>query len=84
MADYDKQNMVKARLLVLTDMFNEKTDEYHWMDTFEIIDYLAENVVPANTKTLRSDLALLKVHGMDIITIPGRPNKYYCGARLLT
>ena len=82
MADNDKKNMVKARLLVLTDMFNEKTDEHHWMDTFEIIDYLAENGVPANTKTLRSDLALLKEHGMDIITIPGRPNKYYCGARL--
>ena len=52
------------------------------MDTFEIMDYLAENGVPANAKTLRSDLALLKERGMDIITIPGRPNKYYCGARL--
>ena len=38
MADKDKKNMVKARLLVVTDMFNEKTDEHHCMDTFEIID----------------------------------------------
>lgn len=82
MADKEKKNMVKARLLVLSEMFNEKTDENHVMDTFEIMDYLAENGVPANAKTLRSDLALLKEHGMDIITIPGRPNKYYCGARL--
>ena len=82
MADNEKKNMVKARLLVLSEMFNDKTDEHHWMDTFEILDYLTENGVPANATTLRSDLALLKEHGMDIITIPGRPNKYYCGARL--
>ena len=80
--DKDKQNMVKARLLVLSAMFFEKTDDEHPMDTFEIIDYLADNGVPANTKTLRSDIALLRQRGMDIVTITGRPNKYYCGKRL--
>ena len=82
MVDKDKQNMVKARLLVLTKMFYELTDENHPMDTFEIIDYLAENGVPANTKTLRSDIALLKELDIDIITVSGRPNKYFWGARL--
>lgn len=82
MADKSKQNMVKARLLVLSEMFYEKTDENHKMDTFQIIDYLAEKGVPANTKTLRSDIALLKQHGMDIVTTPGRPNKHFCGSRL--
>ena len=80
--DKDKQNMVKARLLVLSKMFFEKTDDEHPMDTFEIIDYLADNGVPANTKTLRSDIALLRQRGMDIVTITGRPNKYYCGKRI--
>ena len=82
MTDKDKKNMVKARLLVLSEMFCEKTDDEHPMDTFEIIDYLADNGVPANTKTLRSDIALLRQRGMDIVTITGRPNKYYCGKRL--
>ena len=82
MVDKDKQNMVKARLLVLTKMFYELTDENHPMDTFEIIDYLAENGVPANTKTLRSDIALLRELDIDIITVSGRPNKYFWGARL--
>lgn len=82
MADKSKQNMVKARLLVLSKMFYELTDDTHPMDTFEIIDYLTENGVPANTKTLRSDIALLRQHDVDIVTIPGRPNKYYCGGRL--
>ena len=82
MMDKNKQNMVKARLLVLTKMFYELTDENHAMDTFEIIDYLAEHGVPANTKTLRSDIALLKDMDIDIVTVSGRPNKYFWGARL--
>ena len=82
MADRDKQNMVKARLLVLSKMFYELTDEVHPMSTFEIIDYLAEHGVPANTKTLRSDIKLLKDQDIDIVTVPGRPNKYFLGARL--
>ena len=82
MVDKSKQNMVKARLLVLTKMFYELTDENHPMDTFNILDYLAENGVPANNKTLRSDIALLKELDIDIVTVPGRPNKYFWGARL--
>ena len=82
MADKDKQNMVKARLLVLTKMFYELTDENHPMDTFEIIEYLSEHGVPANTKTLRSDIALLKDMDIDIVTVSGKPNKYFWGARL--
>ena len=82
MADKSKQNMVKARLLVLTKMFYELTDENHAMDTFEIIDYLAEHGVPANTKTFRSDIALLKDMDIDIVTVSGRPNKYFWGVRL--
>ena len=82
MIDKSKQNMVKARLLVLTKMFYELTDENHPMDTFKILDYLAENGVPANNKTLRSDIALLKELDIDIVTVPGRPNKYFWGARL--
>lgn len=82
MADKSKENMVKARLLVLTKMFYELTDENHPMDTFEIIDYLAEHGVPANTKTLRSDIKLLKDQDIDIVTVTSRPNKYFLGARL--
>lgn len=82
MADKSKENMVKARLLVLTKMFYELTDENHPMDTFEIIDYLVEHGVPANTKTLRSDIKLLKDQDIDIVTVSSRPNKYFLGARL--
>ena len=82
MVDKSKQNIVKARLLVLAKMFYEETDESHQKDTFEIIHYLEEHGVPANTKTLRSDIALLRDMDIDIVTTPGRPNKYFLGARL--
>ena len=82
MVDKSKQNIVKARLLVLAKMFYEETDEAHQKDTFEIIGYLATHGVPANTKTLRSDIALLRDMDIDIVTTPGRPNKYFLGARL--
>ena len=82
MADKINDKVVKPRLLVLSKMFYELTDEAHPMSTFEIIDYLAEHGVPANNKTLRSDIKLLKDQDIDIVTVPGRPNKYFLGARL--
>ena len=82
MADKSNDKVVKPRLLVLSKMFYELTDEAHPMNTFEIIDYLAEHGVPANNKTLRSDLKLLKDMDIDIVTVSGRPNKYFLGARL--
>ena len=82
MADKSNDKVVKPRLLVLSKMFYELTDEAHPMSTFEIIDYLAEHGMPANNKTLRSDLKLLKDMDIDIVTVPGRPNKYFLGARL--
>ena len=82
MADKSNDKVVKPRLLVLSKMFYELTDEAHPMNTFEIIDYLTEHGVPANNKTLRSDLKLLKDMDIDIVTVSGRPNKYFLGARL--
>ena len=82
MADKCNEKVVKPRLLVLSKMFYELTDEAHPMSTFEIIDYLAEHGVPANNKTLRNDIKLLKDQDIDIVTVPGRPNKYFLGARL--
>ena len=82
MADKSNDKVVKPRLLVLCKMFYELTDEAHPMSTFEIIDYLCEHGVPANNKTLRSDLKLLKDMDIDIVTVTGRPNKYFLGARL--
>lgn len=79
---YEKQYQSKARLLVLLKMFYEQTDEDHTMTNQEIIEYLKDNNVEANFKTVRDDIALLNSMGFDIETIVSRPNRYYWGDRM--
>ena len=78
------KDMIKSRLIVLSRMFYTETDEDHQMTNLEILDYLKEHDVPANEKTLRGDIRLLKELGFDIITIVSRPNRYYQGKREFT
>lgn len=75
------KDMVKARLVVLAKMFYTLTDEEHQMTNTEILRYLDENKVPANEKTLRGDIRLLRELGLDIVTVVSRPNRYYWGKR---
>ena len=77
-----KQNkMTKARLVVLAQMFFEKTDQEHPMTGLEILEYLESAGVPANEKTLRGDIRLLQDLGLDIVKVVSRPNLYYWGER---
>ena len=45
----------KARLLTLVRMLYEKTDEQNKMTTFQILDYLRDNKIHSNDKTLRRE-----------------------------
>ena len=71
------KDTVKPRLLVLAKMFYEHTDEQHQWTNTQILQYLEDNNVPANEKTLRGDIRLLKELGYDIVSIISRPNRYY-------
>jgi predicted DNA-binding transcriptional regulator YafY len=75
------KDVVKRRMLTLLKMFYERTDEDNPMTSDEIIEYLKENEVPANKKTLRSDIALLEDAGIDIVTVSSKPNRYFWGDR---
>lgn len=76
-----EKNMVKARLVVLAQMFYEHTDQENPMTGLEILEYLKEHDVPANEKTLRGDIALLQDLGLDIVKIVSKPNLFYWGER---
>lgn len=76
-----EKNMVKARLVVLAQMFYEKTDENHPMTGLRILEYLDEHDVPANEKTLRGDIQLLQDLGVDIVKVVSRPNYFFWGDR---
>ena len=76
-----EKNMIKARMIVLAQMFYEYTDQEHPMTGAQILDYLKEHDVPANEKTLRGDIRLLQDLGLDIVKIVSRPNLFYWGER---
>lgn len=76
-----EKNMIKARLIVLAQMFYEQTDQEHPMTGLEILDYLKQHDVPANEKTLRGDIQLLQDLGLDIVKIVSRPNLFFWGER---
>jgi predicted DNA-binding transcriptional regulator YafY len=77
----ENKDVVKKRLMTLLNLLYENTDEEHPMETQEIIDYLAEHNVPANRKTLKSDIDVLENAGLDIVTVSSKPNKYFWGDR---
>ena len=79
-----EKDMIKARLIVLAKMFYAHTDEKHQWTNTEIMDYLNDHDVPANEKTLRGDIRLLKELGVDIVTVVSRPNRYYQRSREFT
>lgn len=76
-----EKNAVKARLVILAQMFYEHTDQEHPMTGLEILEYLREHDVPANEKTLRGDIKLLQELGLDVVKIVSRPNLFYWGER---
>ena len=82
MTDEKNKDIVKRRILTLLRLLYEETDEDHPLDTFQILEYLKEQGVPANRKTLKSDLDALVDAGMDIITISSKPNRYFWGERV--
>lgn len=74
-------NTMKRRLLLVQQLLYETTDQQHPLTTFEILDYLEEQGIVTNRKTLKGDIDLMVECGMDIITVQSKPNRYFWGAR---
>ena len=75
------KDVVKRRVLVLINYLYEYTDEDHQITSDELVAYLKDNGVPANKKTLKSDLDLMVEAGLDIVTVSSKPNRYFWGNR---
>lgn len=72
---------MKRRLLLVQKLLYENTDEQHPLTTFEILEYLENQGIITNRKTLKGDIDIMVDCGMDIITVQSKPNKYFWGAR---
>jgi len=75
------KDVVKRRILVLINYLYEHTDEDNQITSDELVAYLKDNGVPANKKTLKSDLDLMVDAGFDIVTVSSKPNRYFWGNR---
>ncbi len=72
----------KAKLLWLTKIFREETDEEHALTLQEIAERLEAQDIGADRKTLYDDFEELRNFGLDIIAEKrGRNTYYYLGAR---
>lgn len=67
----------KAKLLHLARIFREETDEEHALTVQELIARLSALDIPANRKTIYSDLEELRHFGLDIISEQRDRNVYY-------
>ena len=81
MADDKNKDIVKRRVLVLINYLYEHTDEEHQITSDDLVAYLKNEGVPANKKTLKSDLDLMVEAGLDIVTVSSKPNRYFWGSR---
>jgi len=68
----------KLKLLYLRDYLLRSTDEQHPVTMKQILAYLEQNDIPAERKSIYSDIELLRTYGMDIIQESGN---YYVGSR---
>jgi hypothetical protein len=59
----------------------KKSDENHPLTVNEIIKELDFYDIPAERKSIYSDIDLLETFGLDIICEKGRSNKYFIGER---
>ena len=75
------KEIVKKRILLLLKYFYENTDEYHQVDTFQLLEYFKDKKTLANRKTLKNDIDTLIDAGYDIVIVSSKPNRYFLGDR---
>ena len=74
----------KLKLLYLTRMFFQETDEEHGVSMPQILAYLEERGITAERKAIYRDVEALRSFGLDIQTIPRRPVEYALFTRTFT
>ena len=71
----------KAKLLVLKQIFERKTDEEHMLSVPQLLDALEKAGMPAERKSIYSDIDALRRGGVDVELARGRGGGYYLASR---
>lgn len=73
----------KMKLLYLMKILMERTDEKHMLTANELCNILrSEYDVPAERKSIYSDISALQDFGLDVVQQKGKSPGYYIGSRL--
>ncbi len=72
----------KLKLLYLRQFLEENTDEEHPASTARLIDYLAEQGIGAERKSIYDDMEALAAFGLDVVRVRrGNASGWYIGQR---
>ena len=71
----------KSKLLMLYRLLLERTDEENPLSTVQIIDYLEQNGIGAERKSIYDDMETLKLMGVDVQSRKGRGAGWFIGER---
>lgn len=76
-----KSQLQKLKLIYIMDYLLEETDEEHPATMADLIGYLSAMGISAERKSIYDDIEMLKVYGLDILTVKSKAFGYYIGAR---
>lgn len=76
-----KSENQKQKILILRDFFMNETDIDHPASATQIIEHLAKFDIPAERKSIYSDIRVLQDYGMDIELRTGRGGGYYLASK---
>lgn len=71
----------KAKLLVLKSIFERKTDEDHMLSVPQLLSELEREGIPAERKSIYSDIEALQKAGVEVELSRGRGGGYYLASR---
>ncbi len=76
-----KRSNQKAKLLYLSKILLEQTDELHGLTLTQLMSELEKYGIPAGRKSLYDDIETLRVFGLDICTRRDRYVRYYIAGK---
>lgn len=71
----------KLRLVKMIEYLMRESDELHPVSVVNIQDYLKDEDISADRKTVYSDIQVINEYFMNIVTIKKSQNWYYCNER---
>lgn len=71
----------KQKLLYILKLLYEKSDQDHGVTVADIIDYLEENEIKAERKSIYDDIKTLKEFGVDIVSTKSNTVRYFIAGR---